>query len=78
MKSQTLAKLDQAVRRLEKGTYGICMECKTEINEARLKALPFAALCRDCQAAEEQRTNDERGTRAFESPLAKEYAPAGR
>jgi DnaK suppressor protein len=78
MKSQTLGKIDEALRRLESGTYGVCTECRAEISEARLKALPFAAKCRDCQAAEEQRADEERGSRAFESPLAKEYAPAGR
>ena len=78
MKSQTLAKIDEAIRRLEKGRYGVCIECGTEIAAARLTALPFAALCRDCQAAEEQRASDQRESRSFKSPLAKEYAPAGR
>ena len=49
MKSETLSKIDEAILRLEDGTYGLCTECQTEISEARLKALPFAALCRGCQ-----------------------------
>ena len=53
MKSETLAKIDEAIRRLEAGGYGDCAECGAEIAEARLKALPFAALCRDCQESEE-------------------------
>jgi DnaK suppressor protein len=78
MKSQTLAKIDDAIHRLEKGRYGTCTECEAEIGAARLKALPFAPLCFDCQAAEEQRAQEERESRSFKSPLAKEYAPAGR
>jgi DnaK suppressor protein len=79
MKSQTLAKIDEAMKRLEQGSYGLCAECKAEIAEARLQALPFAALCRDCQEAEEDRAADDRSSRnAFESPLHKEYAPAAR
>ncbi len=78
MKSQTLAKIDEAIHRLEKGRYGVCTECGTEIAAARLKALPFAALCFDCQAAEEQKAAEGRESRSFKSPLAKEYAATGR
>jgi DnaK suppressor protein len=78
MKSQTLAKIDDAVRRLEQGRYGACVECGREIAAARLKALPFAAKCRECQEAEEGLAAEEREARKFVSPLQKEYAPAGR
>jgi DnaK suppressor protein len=54
MKSETLAQIDEAIRRLEAGTYGTCAHCGNEIPEARLKALPFATLCRDCQENEEE------------------------
>ncbi len=71
MKSATLAKIDEAVRRLENGSYGVCTECGTEISEARLKALPFAALCRPCQEREEESKihNDNRAIREFAPPL---------
>jgi len=59
MKADTLGRIDEAMRRLEAGTYGECAECGTEIPAARLKALPFAVLCRDCQAQEERRTAEE-------------------
>jgi DnaK suppressor protein len=78
MKSQTLAKIDDAIKRLEQGRYGICIECSSEIAAARLKALPFAAKCRACQENEERRADEERESRAFQSPLQKEYAPSGR
>jgi len=75
MKSETLGKIDQAISRLERGTYGVCVECRAEIAEARLKALPFAALCRDCQEHEEARLAPERGNRSF-TGIDKEFAPA--
>lgn len=74
MKSETLAKIDEAIRRLEAGTYGQCGECRTPIAEARLKALPFAALCRHCQEREERQLDDERPSRAFEGAFAGELA----
>jgi DnaK suppressor protein len=59
MKADTLSRIDEAMRRLEAGSYGECAECGTEITSARLKALPFAVLCRDCQEREEMRTAEE-------------------
>lgn len=43
-----IREIDQALRRLEDGTYGECAECGEPISEQRLKALPFARLCIDC------------------------------
>lgn len=53
MKAESLGKIDEAIRRLEAGVYGVCAECGGEIAEARLKALPFATLCVSCQEREE-------------------------
>lgn len=53
MKAETLIKIDAALRRLEEGTYGECFECGDEIAEARLRALPFAVRCKDCEEARE-------------------------
>jgi len=58
MKSETLNKVDAALRRLEDGTYGDCFECGEEISQARLRALPFAVRCKDCE--EERETNEQR------------------
>lgn len=66
MKSETLKKIDQALLRLEEGTYGRCQECDTEIGAARLRALPFAALCRDCQQEAENDVRAAREAKAFE------------
>jgi DnaK suppressor protein len=53
MESETLRKIDEALLRLQRGAYGVCAECESGIAEARLRALPFATLCRDCQEQEE-------------------------
>jgi len=60
MKSETLNKIDAALRRLEEGTYGDCFECGDEISEARLRALPFAVRCKDCEEARETAEQRER------------------
>jgi len=53
MKSETLNKVDDALARLEQGTYGNCFECGEEIAEKRLRALPFAVRCKECEEAKE-------------------------
>jgi DnaK suppressor protein len=60
MKSETLTKIDAALRRLEDGTYGDCFECGDHISEARLRALPFAVRCKDCEEARETAEQRER------------------
>jgi DnaK suppressor protein len=51
---ETLLKIDESLRKLEEGTYGICEDCGEEINAERLKILPFAICCRDCQEKREE------------------------
>ncbi|MBI4683966.1 MAG: TraR/DksA C4-type zinc finger protein [Nitrospirae bacterium] len=51
---EMLVKVDTALSKLAEGTYGICEECGDEISEQRLKVLPFAVYCRDCQEKIEQ------------------------
>ena len=53
MKSETLNKINDAVGRLEQGDYGYCFDCGEEIAEKRLRALPFAVRCKDCEEARE-------------------------
>ena len=60
MKTETLNKIDAALRRLEDGSYGDCFECGEEISEARLRALPFAVRCKDCEEARETAEQRER------------------
>jgi DnaK suppressor protein len=60
MKSETLNKITDALVRLEQGTYGNCFECGEEIGEKRLRALPFAVRCKDCEEARETAEQRER------------------
>lgn len=50
---ETLLKIDEALRKLEEGTYGKCEDCGEDISKERLKILPFAIYCRDCQEKRE-------------------------
>jgi RNA polymerase-binding protein DksA len=46
-----MAKIDGALKRLDDGTFGICVRCGKPIEKARLKALPYVELCiKDAQA----------------------------
>jgi len=60
MKSETLNKIVDALARLEHGTYGYCFDCGEEIGEKRLRALPFAVRCKDCEEARENAEQRER------------------
>lgn len=60
MKSETLNKINDALIRLEQGDYGNCFECGEEIAEKRLRALPFAVRCKDCEEARENAEQRER------------------
>ena len=70
MKAETLNQVDVALRRLNERTYGVCFECGDEIAERRLKALPFAVRCKDCEEAHEtaeqrERIMSRRGSSSF-------------
>lgn len=54
MKAETLTRINEALVRLEEGQYGFCYECGDDIAEARLRALPFAVRCKDCEEAREK------------------------
>jgi DnaK suppressor protein len=62
MKSETLHKIEEALHRLDERTYGYCFECGDEISEKRLRALPFAVRCKDCEETREQAEQRERQT----------------
>lgn len=57
---ETLLKIDTALRKFDEGTYGICDECGDEISVERLKIMPFAIYCRDCQEEKEMKEKIER------------------
>ncbi|HML95337.1 MAG TPA: TraR/DksA C4-type zinc finger protein [Thermodesulfobacteriota bacterium] len=46
---EKLTLVDDALKRIENGTYGICESCEEEIDRERLAAMPFTKLCLSCQ-----------------------------
>lgn len=51
---QMLAQVEEALARVDEGTYGICQRCGDPIDVARLRVLPFATLCIRCKELEEK------------------------
>jgi DnaK suppressor protein len=49
-----LHQIDDALDRIDDGTYGQCDECGVKIPKARLKVLPFAKYCVECQEKNER------------------------
>ena len=48
-----LYNIEEALGRIEDGTYGKCLECEKEIGLPRLRSLPYARLCIECKELEE-------------------------
>jgi DnaK suppressor protein len=51
---EKLVAIDEALSRVDDGSYGICEDCGAEIAEGRLQALPFTRLCVSCQGDRER------------------------
>jgi DnaK suppressor protein len=49
VESRELASIEKALERIRAGQFGVCEHCGEKILMARLKALPYATLCIDCQ-----------------------------
>lgn len=45
-----VVEIDRALAKIDAGTYGVCERCSQPIPKARLKALPYAALCVACKS----------------------------
>ena len=52
---QMLYELDDALKRIDDGTFGFCEDCKNAIAKSRLKAVPHARLCLACQEKREKK-----------------------
>lgn len=61
MQNRKRQMIDEALARLDDGTYGVCAECGVEISEKRLEAVPFAKLCVACQSRQELIEKIEKG-----------------
>lgn len=49
-----LKDIQEALERIEDGSYGVCQECEEPINAKRLDAIPWARLCVPCQEKQEK------------------------
>ena len=52
---ELLYQIDDALKRLDDGSYGVCAQCNTPITMSRLKAVPYASMCVACQRTKEQK-----------------------
>lgn len=59
--------IQEALGRVDEGSYGICENCEAEIAPARLEALPFSRLCVSCQA---EREKEAKAARRYEDERA--------
>jgi DnaK suppressor protein len=53
LRNKMRQQIDEALAKLEEGTYGRCADCGAEITEKRLRAVPFARRCVTCQEKQE-------------------------
>jgi RNA polymerase-binding transcription factor len=50
----TLQLIDEALERIRNSTYGVCVNCESELQHKRLEAVPWARHCTLCQEKQEQ------------------------
>ena len=77
-RQESLYDIEDAIRRVDDGTYGACESCGGAIERARLKALPFAKKCMACQNAAERGRSRYRpfgGTLPLQQLAAEDAAP---
>lgn len=53
---ELIYQIDEALKRLDDGSFGLCQQCSQPITFSRLKALPYASLCINCQRTREQKS----------------------
>jgi DnaK suppressor protein len=65
--SNLLRNVRSALRRIEDGTFGVCLHCEEEISPKRIAAVPWAPFCIQCQ--EQADKNQEQGDESFDDML---------
>ena len=55
LENEQLSQIENALKRLDDNTYGICSDCSNPIPSERLDILPYATLCVKCQSKQERR-----------------------
>src|SRR6185369_10450901 len=53
--SKLLRAIEEAIHRIEQGTYGICMDCDNQIPSVRLDAVPWTRVCVDCKEKQQSK-----------------------
>lgn len=51
---RVLQLIDEALRRVSDGSYGLCVECQQDVQKKRLEAVPWARHCIECQEKQEK------------------------
>lgn len=67
--------VDQALERIDQGTYGICRQCRQPISPERLEVLPQASLCVRCKLEEENSSSLKSKNKNFRSGAVSQTAP---
>jgi DnaK suppressor protein len=52
--NNAISQIDEALKRIEDGSYGLCDKCGARIPKARLDAVPYAAQCVQCASQQEE------------------------
>ncbi len=76
IRSRQVREIETALRLLEEGTYGRCVDCDEPIRASRLHARPFAVRCRDCQEVLEGDGHEPRRAGAI-APSRSDWTPFG-
>lgn len=51
---EEIEKISAALRRMDSGSYGLCVECGEPVGDSRIRAYPYAGECIDCATIDEQ------------------------
>lgn len=51
---EILFQIEEALKRMDRGVFGVCTNCGTKIGEKRMQAIPWTPFCIDCQELQEK------------------------
>ncbi|MFB0564666.1 MAG: TraR/DksA family transcriptional regulator [Candidatus Aminicenantaceae bacterium] len=54
---EQLSMIDEAIKRIKKGEYGVCQMCSNKISKKRLDAIPWTPYCINCQEKKEEESS---------------------
>ena len=59
--TKLIKKIDEAIARIDDGTYGVCESCGEKISTKRLEARPVTTLCIECKTRQEEQEKQQAG-----------------